>query len=370
MAEKVVDQPSVIDAAANTMVFAFQLTEKQIADFPAELAKAIESTQVRSAIKSALLSYAKQRQQQTARIMSDRDGTQLLNSLATGVESAVERSVLDQVKKTHEYLELDKSFQDLRTAVERSPLGVWVDREKNILYVVGVSLLIAGSAALYATKTGGPVITKAISQITGKPRKVLELGKFTLQGNLVRFQPNNRTVELDLIGSEKLERVSMSMQLGVLANGANVTKLHGKLVVKTDDMSLNIAGDPIRKSLNLGLSVKVEGNKAYGPLTIGLAAAFQEKKSSELKLNAGMTTRSGLDIGLGAALKEKKPELQLNAGMTTRSGLEIGLGAALKQKKPELQLNAGMATGAGQFGLTGSARQDELKGMLTWSLSL
>ena len=49
-------------------------------------------------------------------------------------------------------------LDDLGSALKESPVGVFFDKNRNILYVVGAALAIGGAVALYVTKTGGPAI--------------------------------------------------------------------------------------------------------------------------------------------------------------------------------------------------------------------
>src|SRR5437667_221436 len=58
-------------------------------------------------------------------------------------------ALLDQLKKTPEFKRLEKSLDNLEQALKSTPVGVWVDNNKNILYVVGAGLAIGGAVALF-----------------------------------------------------------------------------------------------------------------------------------------------------------------------------------------------------------------------------
>ncbi len=308
---------SVVDAASDTIVLAFDLVGSQIANMPDELTKSLQSASVQAAIKSTLMTFALNKQKSGTTTISDQEATQLANALFSNVGGKVADSVLEQLKKTPEYQKLEQSLKNFEQALKTSPLGVWVDRNQGILYVVGAGLVIGGAAALYVTKTGGMVVNLPVSQLTGKPVKIFKVGRFTLSGQLLNFQPDTQTVGGALTGAEKWDRLQISVQLGVVATGSDVKQVNGQVMFKTQDFNLSLSGSgqPAQRTVNLGLSVGISGNGLPGPLTIGIGTVIKDGKA---------------DQG---------------------------------------QLNASLKTGVGTFGLSGYAGKGEVKSLLTWSAS-
>jgi hypothetical protein len=307
---------SVVDAASNTVVLAFDLLDGQISNMPAELAKGLQSPVVQTAIKSALMNFALAKQKSGTTVVSDQEAAQLAHALFTDGGGKLANDVLNQLKNTPEYKKLEESLNDFQDTLKSSPLGVWVDRNKGILYVVGAGLALGGAAALYVTKTGGPIVSFPASQLTGKPVQIFKIGKFALSGQLLNFQPDTRTLGGALTGTEKWDKLQVSLQLGLMATGSDVKQVSGPAIFKTQDIDVTVTGSaqPAQKTVNLGLSVGITGRGLPGPLT----------------------------IGVNAVVKDSKPS--------------------------QGQLSAGLKTPAGAFGLTGTAGSGEVKGLATWTI--
>jgi hypothetical protein len=303
--------PSVVDATSNTFVLAFELVDSQIQNLPSELERALQDPAVAAAIKSVLTDFALAKQKTGSTTVSDDEASKLAKALLDKAGGKVEDSLLDQVKKTSDYKKLEQSVSDLEKALKAAPVGVWVDKNKGILYVVGASLVLGGATALYVTKTGGPVVDFTMSKLTGKSVQVFQVGRFSLSGQLLKFEPATRTVGGALTGNEKWERLQVSVQLGVIATGSDVKEVNGKVIFKTQDINLSISGtdQPTQKTINLGLGLDIKGPGLPGPLTIGLGVVVKDGKADQGQLNAAMKTPAG-NFGLtGSAGKSEQKVL-------------------------------------------------------------
>ena len=302
---------SVVDAASNTVILAFDLLDSQISSLPDELAKSLQKPEVETAIRAVLTDFIMNKQKSGTTRVSDQEATQLANALKDKVAGKITDDVLKQVKETQEYKKLEQSLTDLEKAVKAAPVGVWVDRNKNILYIVGAGLVVGGATALYVTKTGGKVVDFTASQLTGKSVQVFKVGKFSLSGQLVKFEPETRTVGGAITGTEKWDRLDVSVQLGVIATGSDVKQVDGKVVFKSRDINLSITGSaqPAQKTVNLGLGLEMKGTGLPGPLTIGLGVVVKDGKADQGQLSAAMKTKAG-DFGLtGSAGKGEQKAL-------------------------------------------------------------
>jgi hypothetical protein len=129
-----------------------------------------------------------------------------------------------------------------------------------------------------------------ISQLTGKPVKIFKVGKFTLSGQLLSFKPDSREVGGGLVGTQKWDKLEVSLQFGVVATGSDVKEVNGKLVFKTNEIDLGItgSGQPSKNTVNLGLTLGVKNIGLPGPLTIGLGAVIKDDKVTQGTLDASM----------------------------------------------------------------------------------
>jgi hypothetical protein len=203
-----------------------------------------------------------------------------------GVAGAMGTDLFDRIKQTPEFLTLEQSLKTLEDALKSSPLGVWIDRNRGVLYVVGAGMAIGGAAALFATKTGGSIVDVPITRLASKPMKVFNVGSLSVAGQIVSFQPRTQTIGAALVATEQLERVQVGVQLGVIATGGAVEQVNGKLVFKTQDVSVSLlaASKPVEKTVNLGLGIELTNHGLPGRLSIevalGVHGGAQDRRST------------------------------------------------------------------------------------------
>jgi hypothetical protein len=291
---------NVDDAAAQVVVLAFDLVGQELANLPTLLQNTMQDPKVKEAISSTLTTFISQRAATgsgTAN-MSAKDATDLLKALQSAAGPRLTDAATQQIKNTPEYKKLEQAFKNFETAAKTSPMGVWVDRNQGILIVVGLALVVGGSAALYVTKTGSGAIDFAFSQVVGKPLQIFRVGTLTLQGQALAFQPGTRTLGGGLIITNKWDKIDVSLKVGVVAAGPQVQKVEGAVVVKTPDAKVSVTGtgDPSQKKYNFGLSLEVERGPAAN-LKIGVGAIITDDKVTGGSVTAGMKTRVG-DFGL------------------------------------------------------------------------
>jgi hypothetical protein len=273
---------SIIDATSNTVVLAFDLADPRIPGLPGELSRTLHSPAVRSAIRNALVELALAKQRSATSMISDREASHFASALAGGVASAVGADLIDRVKQTIEFQTVEDSLRSLDTALKSSPLGVWVDRNANVLYVVGAGIAIGGAAALFATKTGGSLVDYPISGLTGRSMQVYNVGTFSLAGEMLCFQPRTHTIGAALTATQQLERLQVGVQLGIVATGHDVEQINGKLVMRSQDLNLSVIANskPLEKTVSLGLGIEVTNHGLPGRLSIEVALGMRDKGRS------------------------------------------------------------------------------------------
>ncbi len=316
-----------IDAASEVIVLAFNLVDSEIPALPGQLAKALESPQVQASIKSTLLAYAKTKSGPGGVTpAAPGDSEKLLAALAAGIQGGATDSVLEQVKTTPGYKKLEASLVDFKKAAASSSLGIWVDKNKGILYVVGAVLVVGASATLYITKTGGPLVNSALGPLKGKEFEVLQVGALTIKASLWDFKPDARIFGARVSFSASWESVKVELKLGVLAKEAEIQQAQGSAMVKSGPLSLTLTGDgkPVEKKYDLGLSLGYSGSVGKGTFTLGLGAKVTgapEGASASGTLNAQYKT-PGATFGLSGNIGPQKGGGTQYGGLLT---LEIPL---------------------------------------------
>ena len=271
-----------LDAANQVIVLAFDLVDAAIPETPALLSHALQSPPVQNAIKKTLLDYAQSKVKAGATVVTNEEGRKLLESLGAGFTDAATKDVVDQVKKTYQYKKLETSVGAFKKAAESSALGIWVDRNKNVLYVVGAALVVGTASVLYITKTSGMPVSKAVDALKDKKFEILQIGTLKFQAALWDFKPDARILGARVITTKQWEQVTVELRLGLLAQGSEIQEVEGAAVVKSGSFALNLTGGakPQVKEVNLGLKLEYSGVVDNGKFNIGIGAMYQNEQVS------------------------------------------------------------------------------------------
>jgi hypothetical protein len=296
------------EATTQVVVLAFDLLGQQIANLPNLLQKSLSEKPVQDAVQAALDTYMLKRMTSGAGMdaLSSKDAQDLLDGIAGSAGGKLGDAALNQIKNSPQYKKLVKAFADFQTAAKTTPMGVWIDKNSGVVYVAGIALAIAGVAVLFATKTGGTVNNAIVGQIKGKPIQVFKVGKFTLQGQLLAFQPDKQTLGAGVIATEKWQALQVSISMGIIASGTTVQQVNGSVVVKSGDVSVGFsATDTLaNRTVNLGVTFGFE-NGPLKPLKVGLGAVVTDGKATGGTLDASMKTSVG-DFGLKGQASDKE----------------------------------------------------------------
>jgi hypothetical protein len=296
------------EATTQVVVLAFDLLGQQTANLPNLLQRSLADKPVQDAIQDALDTFMLKRMTSGAGVnnLTATDARDLLNGIASSAGGKLGDAALNQIKNSPEYKKLEKAIADFQAAAKATPMGVWVDNNSGIVYVTGIALAIAGVAVLYATKTGGALNNAVVGQIKGKPMQVLKIGKFTLQGQLLAFQPDKQLLGAGLIATEKWQGLQVSVSMGVIAAGATVQQVNGAVVVKSGNVNVgfNATDTLTNKTVNLGLSLGFDDGPLK-PLKVGVGAVVTDGKVTGGTADLSLKTQAG-DFGVKGQASDKE----------------------------------------------------------------
>lgn len=302
-----------IDAANEVLVLAFDLADSEIQRLPGQVAAALESPPVQAAIKKTLLDFANTRTKSGSTVVSNDDATKLVAALGAGIKDAATADLLAQVKRTPEFRRLEAGVQGFQKAAESSTLGVWIDRNKKILYVVGAALVVGTAGVLYATKSSSQLMSTAVDPLKDKELEVLHIGALTVKAGLWDFRPDARVLGGRVSLSARLERVTVDLKLGVLAEGTEIQQATGEAIVKSSGFSLAFTGTtkPVAQQVNLGLKFGYDGRVANGKFNIAIGAMYADDQLSGT-------------VGGSYKLKDVTFGLEGKAGPRKEGGVQYG----------------------------------------------
>jgi len=318
-------EPNTVSGAAHrVIVLAFDLVDSQILEFPAELKKALLSPQVRDSITTTLLHFAQSKMGPQTAPVSNADGQKLLTDLGKGISDGISKDLLEQIKRTPEYKRLAGEFKEFEEAAKSSSLGVWVDENKKILYVVGAALVVGGATVLYVTKTGGPLVNTAVDPLKGKEVEFLRVGTLKIAAGLWDFKPDARILGGRVSVAKKWEKVSVDLKFGLLAKGSQVQQWDGSATVKTGPLTLATTGGgmPQLGQVNFGVRLGYEGAIENGKFNIGLGAIYKADSiagtdSLSGTLSAGYTTKQKATFGFEGTVGPNQTGQVEEKGMLT-----------------------------------------------------
>ena len=299
--------PSLSDAAHDVFAFAIEFPAGEIQLVPAQIADLLKSDAVKDKLQSTLLDYAMEKTKKG--VVFDQSDPQLGLAILNGLGPVAEKQILEEIKKGLPARRVTTAFNDFVRALKNTPMGVWVDKEKKLLIVVGVALAVGGTAALFYTRTDSDVVNFPISQIKGKAIPLWSPGSFKLSGSLIEFQPAQRKLGLEIIGEQKWQKLDLTLKLGVVASEPAATQGDGHALVTSKEFTSSL-----QTKYSLGVELKLTDSALPGPFSLGLHAAITNDKFSGGDLTAKLKLPS-FDVGVKAQTDAKS-----TPGLLTISG--------------------------------------------------
>ena len=310
---------SLGDSGGRVVVLAFKLAQSEIIKSPDRIETALASPKVQAEIHKALTEFVVKKGPVGPTSMGAAEAKELAKALKKPLTTAGDQ-VLDQIKKDPKFKKLEKGLDNLKASFRCTPVGVFVDKNTWVVYVVGIAAALGAGAALYVTKTGGPAVDLPISLLKGKHVQVLKVGGFTLKGGLLEFKPDKQELGAEVLAIQKLERVSITLKMGVVAAGSEISKVQGQAIVKADSFSItaDAAGAPQTKKVDLGIGFDFKSGSLPGPFRVRVGAVLTDGKFSGGNVGAGLNTRVG-NFGLQGQAGKHDLGMQEYRGMLTYS---------------------------------------------------
>jgi hypothetical protein len=266
--------------AEDIVVLGFHIVGDEISNLPDRVAAAFKKPDVQAVIQRALDEAASHQMEMMTGTLSPRQQQEIAKKLATTVGGAVGSDVLKQVENSSKVKDLTEQAQALVKALEKTPVGVWFDKNEKLILIVAAGAALAGVGAMYVTRSGDTVAKLATSAIGTKSVKFKKLGNLELGGLVPRFVPSQRTVEMKIFAKAEWKGIKAEFTLVGQAIGTKVTVTpSGQIVIPVARdviVKASATGNPNSVDCSVGLGIK----KGAQQLTIDVLAHITPQGTS------------------------------------------------------------------------------------------
>lgn len=312
---------TLLDAVKDTLVLAFEFADKTLLNSPETIRKVLEDPKIQLAIKQAAQSEGRRllEAQKGGKAVTNADGVKVLEAIGTAAKDAAIDSAKKQIEESDEFKKLKKEVENLSCALKQSPIGVFVDKNKGWLIVVGVGLGLGGVTAMYMFRSGDWVAGQA-TDLASKQLRFKVLGNVEFGASRLKFVPSSRQVGTTLFASAKWERVSVRLDLSVdfkndqfQSTGGKVTTdftvAKGLVLTGTGSAGYQVNKEPWKQSFVYHLGVGVTFKQAFGVNKLDVTArAFIEQTPEYFKQGGALDAKYNI-----LSLPNKN---QINLGVT------------------------------------------------------
>lgn len=210
-------------------MLAFEVAGKEAERLPERIAEALRSEKVQKAIKDALDQEARKLMEggQPGQPPDPKRGETVAKELVEVSLNAVSASVRKQIEHSPQVRKLEAESKQLLEDFKASRVGVWVNENRTLVYVVGAVLALGGGAALYFTRSGN-----SIAKFAEGKGKTIKLGTIEISGKITKFQPSTQALGASVGVTGNLKNLKADFKLSGTAVGRQGTvSAKGKILV-------------------------------------------------------------------------------------------------------------------------------------------
>lgn len=206
----------VLDAGLDVIALGFELADGTAEKLPEMTLQLFQDDAFRKSITAALAAEGKRLSAllNQGKEVSNQDGQKVLRSVSRAAQKSSEKWVEEQIKKSSDYKAMEKGLETLQCRFKESPVGVFIDENKGFMIVLASGLAIGGAVALYTTRSGDWVASKAAG-LASKQLRFKVLGNIELGAKNLVFKPSERHVEMTTFATTKWKSVKTTLDLQV-----------------------------------------------------------------------------------------------------------------------------------------------------------
>lgn len=297
---------NMTDAFGGLVLLAFDLLDTEIARSPERLIQTFKNPALLKAAENAILSFAKSRSPTASSQLTPEEIGKLQSSVIDGVKTAATEAYLKQIKESSKFKALEKQLKNFEDAAKSSAIGVWVDHNKGILYVVGAVLAVGTGVALYITKPSGPIYGMGIRELEKLKFEVLKVGALKLIASDLVFDPTAKRYGGKVTGKLEWEQLKVDLSLQIVTANAKAPEVTSEVGVKYGVISLTAINKVDLTKPKVDLTLKLSANKDRFGLSVAAnikddnvtgSASASYKVAESLKLGVDLSRKNRADMG-------------------------------------------------------------------------
>lgn len=305
------NEDNMSDAFGGLVVLAFDLFNSEVARTPERLIQTFKNPALLKAAENAILNFAKSRSPTASSQLTPEEIGKLQSSIVGGVKTAATEAYLKQIKELSKFKALEKQLKNFEDAAKSSAIGVWVDHNKGVLYVVGAVLAVGAGVALYITKPSGPIYGMGIRELEKLKFEVLKVG--TLKsgqvtvglGNIV-FDPTAERYGGKVTGKIAWEQLKIDLSLQIVTANLKAPEITSEVGLKYGVISLTAANKVDLTKPKVDLTLRLSANKDRFGLSVAAnikddnvtgSASASYKIAESLKLGVDLSRKNRPDMG-------------------------------------------------------------------------
>ncbi|MDH5328115.1 MAG: hypothetical protein OEZ68_18640 [Gammaproteobacteria bacterium] len=209
----------------------------------------------------------------------------MLEALLKAAKKTGGAELKNSIMQSPDAQRLKTDLQEFKSAFECSPTGVWVDKNKGLLIVVGVLGAIGGSYYMYKNRTGDTIADLSKSLL----KKTWVVGSINLDTKVTKLVPSKREIGVELAASYKWEQITTKVSINMLA--------HEKLA---DISTMGTITIPLKNRMVAGIGIGSSNTN----LPLGAGSTGVQDSSLNAFVNL-QYNRDNLSIQLNASTDDK-----------------------------------------------------------------
>lgn len=294
------------EAFGGLVLLAFDLLDSEIARSPERLIQTFKNPMLLKAAENAVLNFAKSRSPTASSQLTTEEISKLQSSVIDGVKTAATDAYLKQIKESSKFKALEKQLKNFEDAAKSSAIGVWVDHNKGILYVVGAMLAVGAGVALYITKPSGTIYGMGIRELEKLKFEVLKVGALKLSVGNILFDPTAERYGGKVTGKLEWEQLKIDLSLQIVTANLKAPEITSEVGVKYGVISLTATNKVDLTKPKVDLTLKLSANKDRFGLSVAAnikddnvtgSASASYQIAESLKLGVDLSRRNRPDMG-------------------------------------------------------------------------